>query len=73
MTLAPNIFGVGDTAAYARSYNRAEDKQFARLLSFDTNGNKTLALTMPFMFEDCAKKLPRLLASPILAKVCRLI
>ncbi|KZP29510.1 hypothetical protein FIBSPDRAFT_884923 [Athelia psychrophila] len=70
-SVAHDIIGVGDSATYSRDYNRAEDERFTRLLSFSTdkNAKKTPALTMPWMYQDCANKLSGLLKTPILVKM----
>lgn len=71
LKIAPEIFGVGKMEKYARSYDRANDPEFAGLLSFkaDVPGPKKPTLVMPFMYQDRIKTPTNLLRSETIVKV----
>lgn len=75
INVALSIFGVGDAAAYARSYDRTADQRYDALLSFskDAEAKKIPALKMPFMYRNHINKVSGLLGAPETVKVCLLL
>ncbi|KZP13411.1 hypothetical protein FIBSPDRAFT_897441 [Athelia psychrophila] len=72
---AAEIFGIGESDSYVRSFDRAGDIRFIGLLSTTARvpGPKRPALEMPFMYPDCLKIPTNLFRTLILVKILRII